>query len=124
MKRLPRLLASLAAAAALAAAAHAQEVKGVDGDWTGKLDVGGGQSLTIVFHIKTADGKTAVTLDSPDQGALGIPVAGIRRDGQKVSLDVQAVQGTYEGALAADGKTIDGTWSQLGNSLPLRIARQ
>lgn len=124
MKRLPNILASLAAALALAGAAHAQEVKGVDGDWTGKLDIGGGQSLTVIFHIKTADGKTGVTLDSPDQGAAGIPVDGIKRDGQKVTMDVQAVAGGYEGSLAADGKSINGVWSQGGNSLPLVVTRK
>lgn len=124
MKRLPRLFAPLAAAAALAAAAHAQEVKGLDGDWSGKLDVGGGATLTVIFHIKTADGKTVVTLDSPDQGAAGIPVAGINRDGQKVSMDVQAVMGTYDGTLAADSKSISGTWSQGGGSLPLVVTKQ
>jgi hypothetical protein len=124
MMRLPSLIASLAAALALAGAAYAQEVKGVDGDWTGKLDVGGGQTLTVIFHIKTADGKTGVTLDSPDQGAAGIPVAGIKRDGQKVSMDVQAVMGGYEGTLAADGKSIAGTWSQGGAQLPLVVTKK
>jgi hypothetical protein len=124
MKRLRSLLASLATAIALAGAAHAQEVKGVDGDWTGKLDVGGGQTLTIVFHIKTAAGKTEVSLDSPEQGALGIPVAGIKRDGQKVSMDVQAVAGTYEAQLADDGKSMTGTWSQPGGSLPLVVTKK
>jgi hypothetical protein len=123
MKRLPKLLASLAAAAALAASAHAQEVKGLDGDWSGKLDAGGA-TLTVIFHIKTDAGKTVVTLDSPDQGATGIPVAGIKRDGQKVSMDVQAVMGTYDGTLAADSKSISGTWSQGDNSLPLVVTKQ
>jgi hypothetical protein len=91
MKRLPSLIASLAAALALSAAAHAQEVKGVDGDWTGKLEAGGAE-LNLIFHIKTTGGKTVVTIDSLDQGAMGIPVTGIKRDGQKVSMDVQAVQ--------------------------------
>jgi uncharacterized protein len=124
MKRLPNLIASVGLALALAGAALAQEVKGVDGDWTGKLDVGGGQTLTVIFHIKTAAGKTGVTLDSPDQGAVGIPVAGIKRDGQKVSMDVQAVMGTYEGTLAADGKSMTGTWSQPGGELPLVVTKQ
>jgi hypothetical protein len=78
----------------------------------------------VIFHIKTDAGKTVVTLDSPDQGATGIPVAGIKRDGQKVSMDVQAVMGTYDGTLAADSKSISGTWSQGDNSLPLVVTKQ
>jgi hypothetical protein len=126
MKRLPALLASLSMAIALAGAAHAQEVKGVDGDWTGQLDVGGGQTLTVIFHVKTAGGKTEVTLDSVEQGSLGIPVAGIKRDGQKVSMDVPVVPGGggYEGTLAADGKSMAGSWSQGGASLPLTLTKK
>ena len=65
-----------------------------------------------------------VSLDSPEQGANGIPVAGIKRDGQKVSMDVQAVAATYEAQLAADGKSMTGTWSQPGGSLPLVVTKQ
>lgn len=90
----------------------------------GALDVGGGASLTIVFNIATNDGQTNVTLDSPDQGATGIPVAGIERDGQSVSMDVQIVMGKYDGKLSDDGKSISGTWSQGGNSLPLTVTKQ
>jgi hypothetical protein len=121
--KLPSTLSALAIALALSSAAHAQAVQGLDGDWTGKLDAGG-VTLTVIFHIKTADGKTTVTLDSPDQDTAGIPVNGITRDGQKVSMDVAAIMGGYQGTLAADGKSIAGTWSQLDNALPLTIARK
>jgi hypothetical protein len=125
MKHLPAFFASLAAAVALSGAAFAQAVQGLDGDWAGKLDVQG-TTLNLIFHIKTADGKTVVTLDSPDQGpqAMGIPVAGIKRDGQKVSMDVQVVMGTYDGTLAADGKSIDGIWAQPSISLPLVVTKK
>ena len=123
MKRLHATLSAIALSLALSGAAHAQAVQGLDGDWTGKLDAGG-VTLTVIFHIKTADGKTTVTLDSPDQNTAGIPVNGIARDGQKVSMDVAVIMGGYQGMLAADGKSIAGTWSQLDNSLPLTIVRK
>jgi hypothetical protein len=123
MKRLRTTFSAIALAFALSGAAHGQAVQGLDGDWAGKLEAGG-VTLNVIFHIKTADGKTAVTLDSPDQGAAGIPVNAITRDGQKVSMDVAAVMGSYAGTLAADGKTIAGTWSQLDNSLPLTVTKK
>ena len=123
MKRFRKMLSAIGVALALSGAAHAQAVQGLDGDWTGKLEAGGA-TLTVIFHIKTADGKTTVTLDSPDQGAAGIPVNSIARDGQKVSMDVAAVMGSYAGMLAADGKSIAGTWSQLDNSLPLTVTKK
>ena len=42
------------------------------GSWSGKLKAGP-VSLTIVLHLEQADGYVKVSLDSPDQGAKGIP---------------------------------------------------
>jgi hypothetical protein len=117
-------LAALGLALSLAGAGHAQAVQGLDGDWQGDLEIGGGAKLTVVFHIATTGEKTKVTLDSPDQGAMGIPVAGVTRDGQKVAIDVQAVAGAFDGALSADGKSIAGVWSQSGASLPLTLTKK
>jgi hypothetical protein len=36
-------------------------------------------------------------------------------------MDIPAVVGKFSGKLSAD--TIDGTWSQLGNSMPLTMVR-
>jgi hypothetical protein len=58
-------------------------------------------------------------MDSPDQNASDIPVASITVDKQKVSLDVQAVKGSYEGTLDAQKDEITGTWKQSGQELPL-----
>ena len=43
------------------------------GSWSGKLDLGVA-SLTLVLNLEQADGYVKVTMDSPDQGAKGIPV--------------------------------------------------
>ena len=123
MKRLHTMFSAIVVALALSGAVHAQAVQGLDGDWTGKLETGG-PTLTLIFHIKTADGKTTVTIDSPEQGAAGIPVNSIARDGQKVSMDVAAVMGSYAGTLATDGKSIAGTWTQPGGSLPLTVTKK
>ena len=48
------------------------------GSWTGKLDLGVGK-LTLVFHLKQADGRVNVTMDSPDQSANGIPCSNAER---------------------------------------------
>ena len=46
----------------------------VEGTWLGTLQAGGG-ALRIVFHIsRDSVGVFTATLDSPDQGAIGIPV--------------------------------------------------
>lgn len=51
---------------------HAQP--GPVGNWLGALNAGGA-TLRIVFHIEAAkEGGYSASLDSPDQGAFGIPV--------------------------------------------------
>lgn len=94
----------------------------IDGDWSGALSAGG-QTLRLVFHFRTGLGG-AITgkLDSLDQNAMGIPCGTIKVDGQKVSVGVPAVNGSYDGALSEDGKSIAGTWSQ-GTPLALNLTK-
>ncbi len=103
--------------------AYAAQGQDIGGDWQGTLDTGVGQ-LRLVLHItKGSDGALKATLDSIDQpGANGIPVNAVTLKDSKLNLDVTAVHGTYEGKVAADGKTISGTWSQ-GQALPLEFKR-
>jgi hypothetical protein len=103
----------------VATAVRAQDIAG---DWQGTLNTGMGE-LRLVLHItKNADQAFKATLDSVDQGAPGIPIRSITLRDSKLRLDVAAVQGTYEGTVAADGSTIAGTWSQ-GNPLSLEFKR-
>lgn len=104
----------------MACVAQAQDIAG---DWQGTLDAGGAQ-LRLVLHItKGADGALKATLDSIDQpGANGIPVNAVTLKDSKLTLDITAVHGTYEGTVAADGKTISGTWTQ-AQALPLEFKR-
>ena len=111
-----------AASATTAQAATPATQQNAAGDWEGVLDTGGGQ-LHLVLHLTAgADGALKATLDSVDQGAMGIPVNSVTLKDGKLSMTVDAVQGTYEGRLNADASGIDGTWSQ-GASLPLKFKR-
>ncbi len=99
--------------------AHAQEIAG---DWEGTLHAGVAD-LHLVLHITKADaGSLKATLDSVDQGAYGIPVSSIVLNNSRLSLGVDAVQGTYEGKVSSDGGTISGTWTQ-SQPLPLDFKR-
>jgi pimeloyl-ACP methyl ester carboxylesterase len=95
----------------------------IAGDWQGTLSVSGAE-LRLVLHVtKAADSSLKATLDSIDQpGANGIPISSITLKDSKLSLGIDAVHGTYEGKVAADGKTISGTWTQ-NQPLPLEFKR-
>ncbi len=103
-----------------AGVAHAQDLTG---NWTGILQAGTVE-LHLVLHVtKTSAGSLTATLDSIDQGAIGIPITSVTVDGSVLKLDVAAVRGTYEGTVNKNATEIDGTWSQNGASLPLVLKR-
>jgi hypothetical protein len=90
----------------------------IDGAWMGSLDTGA-TKLRVVFHfVNTEDGLIA-TMDSLDQGMKGMPATAVTRDGASLKIDVKAIGGVFAGKIAADRSWIDGTWTQVGNSLPL-----
>ena len=110
------VLFSLWTAASLAGA------QDIGGDWQGTLHPGA-VDLRLVLHVtKAADGSYKATLDSVDQGANGIPVSSLVLKDSKLSLGVDAVHGSYQGQVAADSKTITGTWTQ-NQPLPLEFTR-
>lgn len=98
-------------------------IEGLDGDWRGALPIPTGGKLRLVLHVRTGAYGTVANLDSPDQLSYGIGVAGLRHDGATVRFEVPAVRGEWAGSLTPDGKTLDGTWSQLGKSQPLALAQ-
>lgn len=92
------------------------------GDWNGAIGIEGA-ALRLVLHVTGSAGSLRVTLDSPDQHANGLQGSNAVLDGKSFSFQIPAVHGTYTGTLAGDGKTIDGTWSQSGATLPLAFSR-
>ena len=94
------------------------------GSWDGALS-GPEFELRVVFHIAAADdGALTATLDSPDQGATGIPVDEVTFEDGRLRMRIAAIAGGYDGALLEDGEHLEGTWTQGGQSLPLNLARR
>lgn len=93
------------------------------GMWQGALAIGGAE-LRLVFHVERgADGAWAATMDSPDQGATGIPTSATAVRGDTLRVEVAGIGGVYEGVADAEGASIDGTWQQGGQSFPLVLRR-
>ena len=90
------------------------------GSWSGKLDLGVA-SLTLVLNLEQADGYVKVTMDSPDQGAKGIPVFKEYLSDDSLAVKVEQLNMTYRASLK-DGK-LDGTFTQNGMSLPLVLTK-
>ncbi len=96
----------------------------VVGDWSGALDVGGGNSLHLVVHITQAqNGSLSGTVDSPDQQTTGIKISAITYKEPALHFECSDIGGSYDGKMSSDKSKITGTWSQNGNSLALNLAR-
>ena len=116
------VLIPLALTAVPAGAAEPVQAEFV-GTWQGTLTVGQAE-LTLIFHIEASeDGKLTATMDSPDQGATGIPVTNVTVDGHSVHLELAALAASFKGKLNREKATIDGHWQQGGHSLPLSVQR-
>ena len=97
--------------------------KNIVGTWQGTLKVQT-MELRVVFHIQAdSTGAMKATLDSPDQGAKGIPVDNVSTRLDSVTFTIHAISGSYEGIKQPGDSVITGTWKQGGLALPLDIHR-
>lgn len=110
MDSIKRLL--IAAFAAFALQASAQNIGGT---WNGELNAGI-QKIPLVLNL-TADGKC--TLDSPQQGAKGIPADIVFISADSLNVSLKALNASFAGKLQ-DGE-LKGVFTQHGFKLPLNL---
>jgi hypothetical protein len=89
------------------------------GTWQGKLAIDPNTKLTIHFILtKKADGSYAAVLNSPDTGGIkNVAASAVKYAGDKLSIDVATLSGSYSGTVAKG--TITGEWKQQGSTFPL-----
>ncbi len=104
----------------MAGQAQVNPTTALEGSWSGKLKVGA-MSLTLVLHLEQAEGYVKASLDSPDQGAKGIPTSKEYLSDDSVALKIESIGATYRAKLK-DGK-LDGTFSQSGMTFPLELTK-
>jgi uncharacterized protein len=101
----------------------APDTLSLQGSWEGSLAVQGGMALPLRFHFAAEeDGSWGGTMDSPLQGAIGIPMGEVLWEEGGLTLYFPALQARFEGALKAEGE-IEGRWMQGGGTLPLTLRR-
>jgi hypothetical protein len=94
----------------------------IDGAWMGTLDLGT-VKLRIVFHISNTEDGLIATLDSPDQNVNGMPTTSVTRDGMNLKIESKSIGAGFEGKIAPDLSTMDGTFTQMGAAHPLSLKR-
>ncbi|HEV7332212.1 MAG TPA: alpha/beta hydrolase [Flavisolibacter sp.] len=95
--------------------------KNIEGTWEGKLAVAG-NTLRLVIHLKGQGGAYSATLDSPDQGAKGIPVSSVLSTGDSLHLEVAVARAKLSGRLINDS-TLNGQWQQGGAAFPIELKK-
>lgn len=92
------------------------------GTWKGTLVAPGGQ-LRINFHITQTDDGYSSTLDSPDQGAFGLPTTSTTVENDEIEIKMDDLMAVYKGKKKSE-EQIEGTFTQVGQSFPLTIKKE
>ena len=59
------------------------------------------------------------TVDSIDQGVIGTPATGVKREGDSLTIEMKQIDGEFQGTVNKDRTEIDGNWSRRGMLTPL-----
>ena len=76
----------------------------IAGEWNGILNVQAMQ-IRLVFHISETETGLKAAMDSPDQGALGIPVDKISFENSELKMEIQSAGIVYEAKFENNGFT-------------------
>jgi len=106
--------------AAPARAQAADQKAGIEGTWQGTLHVQQTDLRIVVKITKDADALKA-TFYSIDQ-KVQLPVSSITFQDGELKLGIEVLNGTYDGKMSPDGKSIAGEWKQ-GTPLALVFER-
>ena len=79
------------------------------------------QEIRLAFNISLAeDGSYTATLDSPDQGAMAIPLREVSLTEDYLRIEAPLIQGFYLVKVSSD-RSIFGEWHQAGRSFKLDL---
>ena len=117
----PRVLIVLIASSAVASA---QPATAPSGHWEGAIQTPG-QELKIEIDLDGSGDKWKGTINVPVQGLKGFPLSAISVQNDAVTFAMKGVPGDplFKGAVSKDAKTLSGTFSQGGGSVPFALTR-
>jgi hypothetical protein len=101
---------------------RAQTVADPSGHWEGTLEAPG---MNVSFQVdlaKNRTGRLGGTITVPAQHVKGLPLTKVVVDGVSVAFGARADQ-LLNGILSADGKSMSGTFTLDGFSVPFSITR-
>ena len=93
----------------------------ITGAWYGLLTFPGGK-LRITIHVEQSEKGYTATMDSPDQGATGIPTQNVVFENNALSFTIPAINGDYKGTYESNG--FKGTFTQNNYPMELNLGRE
>lgn len=98
--------------------------KELEGDWEGSLQTPN-RAFRMVVHFKNQPDKTvAATIDTPDSGAMGLPLNDVKQTGQKIEFGVRVAHASFEGTLNQEGTELTGQFGHGENRMPLTLRKK
>ena len=94
------------------AAAPAKADQGIVGDWQGTIHAPDHDWRTVLKITEAKPGKLAVVLYSIDQGGQPLPATSASFKDGVLQFAIEFIDGSYDGKMSADGKSIVGAWKQ------------
>lgn len=117
--RVIALLLIIASAVVVAAQTPALNV---DGNWLATLTVND-VKVRLILKVEKSPTGYAAKFDSPDQGAVDLPIDSIVLDGKKLTFSAAKFGISYEGTLNEAGDEISGIFKQGPGSTPMVFKR-
>lgn len=95
------------------------EAFALNGGWRGELALGE-MRIPLVFNfVENGAGETSCTMDSPSQGAKGIPVTVVLCTSDSISLECNSIGARFNGNISKE--TIEGKFVQHGFTFPMTL---
>ena len=116
-----RLVTALALFIASCATLLAQDATGT---WQGTLKTPA-RDVRVVFKIARNPATEALQgqMFAVDQGGQALPISSVKQTGPSIEMKIDAIGGSFQGALSADGNTINGNFTQGPTPLPLALTK-
>lgn len=92
-----------------------------EGKWSGTLKIQTVE-LGLIFNLEKNGGDWTATMDSPNQGAKGIPVKEVRIEEDSIFLAIPDISFAYKGMKINDAQ-INGSFEQYGKSYDLNLSK-
>ena len=98
-----------------------QSAPAPSGHWTGSIEAG--PAIPIEVDLERQGDGWRGTISIPSQGAKGVPLGDVTVKDTAVTFTLKSVPGNprFAGQLTPDGKSLAGTFTQGGGSVPLSL---